>query len=544
MPTFWEIVKNLWNSPVPQGIEPKLMERLAQSFPVPVLVINAEKDRFVWASPGSLWLTGLSLEEILSISARDYLNTYFTPAETISGLLQGQVSQAEVSLSYRRGTEVLQFLGFWIELQAGTYALILQDITELRHAQEELVQYAEELRQQVDTLTELKDSLQRANEKLRETQEQSRLLAAVAAYTDNAVIITDVQGKIIWVNRGFERLTGYTLEEVRGKVPGRVLQGPDTDPATVSRIREKLRKKEPFTEEILNYTKDGSPYWLRLYITPLTNDLNEVTHFIAIEMDITEEKRRLEAMQQQLEDIRRAQEYASRIFKRFLTPPDLLRSYFSDVQIWNEPLAALSGDFYFFAPQEGQVIIALGDSTGHGAAAALISVYALTSLWRSTRTSTQTLLTLYEDLLEGVILSGEQQRHKEGFELALLRYEPDLRRMEFIGARRSLWVFREGQLHEVRGMRGDVSPITPQLRPEPQTLRLQPGDRLYLFSDGLTDQLNVEGKRFSSQRLRNFLQVNQYLPLPEQIDLLKQALSQWRGQAPQTDDILLLALEI
>lgn len=260
--------------------------------------------------------------------ASSYIAARFRPQETLLELLRTGMPRAELALTFEVGHEVARLLGYWIELKPDVYAMILQDVTELRQAQEELAQYAEELRQQVDTLTELKESLQRANQELAESKEQLRLLAAVAAYTDNAVIITDAEGRVIWVNRGFERISGYTLSEAKGKIPGRLLQGPDTDPNTVARIREKLRQKEPFVEEILNYSKDGRPYWLRLYITPLTNELNEVTHFIAIELDITEEKRRIQEMERQLEDIRNAQQYASRIFRRFLPAPEGLGAYF------------------------------------------------------------------------------------------------------------------------------------------------------------------------------------------------------------------------
>ncbi|MCX8111709.1 MAG: SpoIIE family protein phosphatase [Bacteroidia bacterium] len=545
MPTLWENIKNAWgNSSAAQKLDPSLMEKLAQSFPMPVFVLDARQDKFLWVSSGALWLTKLSAGELFATPAISYLQSQFHPGDTIAGLIRERIPQAEVALTYEGNSQTAHLVGYWIELEPYIYALALQDVTELRIAQEELAQYAEELRQQVDTLTELKESLQRTNQQLSESKEQLRLLAAVAAFTDNAVIITDAEGRALWVNRGFERLTGYTLEEVKGKVPGRLLQGPDTDPNTVIRIREKLRHKEPFSEEILNYTKDGRPYWLRLYITPLTNELNEVTHFLAIELDITEEKNRMQEMERQLEDIRQAQLYASRIFKRFLPAPEGLKGYFSDVQIWNAPLHGVGGDFYFFAAQGTQVVLALGDSTGHGAAAALISAYALTSLWRGTREPVQALSALYEDLLEGVVLSGEGEMHTEGFELALLRYEPYTQRLEYLGAKRPLWIFRKGILDEVRGLRSDINPSTALVQPQIQTFRVQKGDRLYLFSDGVTSQLNPEGKKFSAQRLRSFLQVNQYLPLSEQIDLLRQALEQWRGGSPQTDDILIMALEV
>ena len=115
-------------------------------------------------------------------------------------------------------------------------------------------------------------------------------LSLVVNMTSNAIILTNKEGLIEWANEGFTRITGYTLEEVIGKTPGSFLQGPDTDPATVQRIREKLRSKQPFTEEILNYTKQGEPYWLSLNITPSLDQNGNVLQFIATETDVTERK--------------------------------------------------------------------------------------------------------------------------------------------------------------------------------------------------------------------------------------------------------------
>jgi methyl-accepting chemotaxis protein PixJ len=123
-------------------------------------------------------------------------------------------------------------------------------------------------------------------------------LSLVASKTDNAVIITSKEGNIEWANEGFTRITGYTLKEILGQKPGSFLQGPDTDLATVQRIREKLLAKQPFNEEILNYTKDGRPYWLSINITPSLDQNGNVTQFIAIESDITERKEAEEAQRQ------------------------------------------------------------------------------------------------------------------------------------------------------------------------------------------------------------------------------------------------------
>ncbi len=89
-----------------------------------------------------------------------------------------------------------------------------------------------------------------------------RLLALVAKRTNNLVVLTDADGFIEWVNDGFVRHTGYTLDEVRGKRPGSMLQGPETDLSSVALIREALRAGRGVKEQILNYTISGRKYWL------------------------------------------------------------------------------------------------------------------------------------------------------------------------------------------------------------------------------------------------------------------------------------------
>jgi len=120
-------------------------------------------------------------------------------------------------------------------------------------------------------------------------QQEMRKLALVADRTTNAVIITDADQRIEWVNRGFERVTGYSFAEAQGRTPGALLQGPGTDPATVREMRRALRARQPVTTEILNYDKHGREYWLALEIQPVYAEAG-FAGFIAVESDITERK--------------------------------------------------------------------------------------------------------------------------------------------------------------------------------------------------------------------------------------------------------------
>lgn len=123
-------------------------------------------------------------------------------------------------------------------------------------------------------------------------RDNMEMLSMVADEANNGILITDADGKIEYFNAGFVKLTGYTLEEAVGKKPGPLLQGDGTNPDTVREIREKLDRQEPFYSEILNYHKNGTPYWVSLSIAPVFDERGRVSRFISVEADITASKQR------------------------------------------------------------------------------------------------------------------------------------------------------------------------------------------------------------------------------------------------------------
>jgi len=141
-----------------------------------------------------------------------------------------------------------------------------------------------------DKLTAQRVELRAANERLRQQEAESRKLAMIASRTDNAVILSDAAGRIEWVNEAFTRISGYTLEEVRGKTPGSILQGPATDPATAALMRRQVATGEGFRTEVLNYSKAGRKYWVAIEVQPIRDEAGTLQNFMAIESDVTDRK--------------------------------------------------------------------------------------------------------------------------------------------------------------------------------------------------------------------------------------------------------------
>ncbi len=133
------------------------------------------------------------------------------------------------------------------------------------------------------------------------------IISMVANETDNSVIITDAAQNIIYVNPGFTKMTGYTMDEVLGRNPGAVSQGPLTTPKTKEEIRAALRDKKPIYTEILNYHKDGSTYWVSLAINPIFNKQGQIEKFISIQSNVSATKERAIIASSQIEAVGRAQ---------------------------------------------------------------------------------------------------------------------------------------------------------------------------------------------------------------------------------------------
>ncbi|SDA58739.1 PAS domain S-box-containing protein [Algoriphagus alkaliphilus] len=126
-------------------------------------------------------------------------------------------------------------------------------------------------------------------------EQELRLLERVITNTKDALLITEAEhfdepgNRIIYVNEAFTKMTGYTAEEVIGKTP-RILQGPNTNKEELARIGKALRNWESCECTVINYKKNGEEFWINFSSSPVANEMEWYTHWIAIERDVTEQK--------------------------------------------------------------------------------------------------------------------------------------------------------------------------------------------------------------------------------------------------------------
>jgi len=152
--------------------------------------------------------------------------------------------------------------------------------------------------------------------RLAELAQRNASLAAAVDATSNAVVVTDPNlpgNPIIFVNPAFTRITGYRPSEVVGK-NSRLLQGRDTDRATIDRLRRAIGQRKPISVTIRNYRKDGRTFWNELTVNPVVDDRGQVVQFVGVLTDVTDRVRAEEALKAAKEQA----EFASRSKSEFL----------------------------------------------------------------------------------------------------------------------------------------------------------------------------------------------------------------------------------
>lgn len=227
------------------------------------VLFNNSKGEILWANDSYCKMIGYSNSEIIGKKTIDFITGPLTEEKTIKKIKQsiGKVdSFYEELIHYRKdGT------WFWGRVRGQSY----------NSDQGEELEYFSI----VDNISEEKDK-----------EEKLKILSQIAENNINGVVITDKDGKITWVNKSFSTLTGYTLAESINKKPGHLLQGPETNPEIIAYLKNQIEKGLPFNAEILNYSKNGNTYWLRIQGQPIFNVNGELSGFFALEEDITREK--------------------------------------------------------------------------------------------------------------------------------------------------------------------------------------------------------------------------------------------------------------
>ncbi|MEP3480481.1 MAG: PAS domain-containing protein [Fuerstiella sp.] len=252
-----------------------------------------------WVNEAFTRITGYELAELLHRRPYEILAGPNTEATCIALMKEGIESKKGfdmiVTKQHKNGQSII------IEIEARP----------IFDANNQLVQFVQIERDVTAREHNSRERL-RLSLELEENAKHLETLALVAQHTSNAVIIADADGKAEWVNDGFTRATGYGLDDVRGSRLDGMLRGPKTSQETLDNVSSCVERQIPFSGEIINYTKQGKPFWAGLQINPVTDDSGQVHRFVEILTNINERKEAEKERERLNKELRTAARFAGR----------------------------------------------------------------------------------------------------------------------------------------------------------------------------------------------------------------------------------------
>ncbi len=243
--------------------------------------------------------------------------------------------------------------------------------------------------------------------------------------------------------------------------------------------------------------------------------------------------------------------YASRIQKAILPNPREIRGLLSNSFFLYLPRDIVSGDFYWFSRMKNKLILVAGDCTGHGVPGSLMSMLGISFLEeivnnRKITESGHILDELRKEVQRALHQKGEKEEAKDGMDIALCVIDRTKETIQYSGAYNNLYLLRNDELIEYYADRmpigiyelGDKSFSS-------QDIPYLSGDIIYMFSDGYNDQFGGPNtKKFKSTALKELLLDIHKLPLKEQKKRLESEFQKWKGNNPQTDDVLIVGMKL
>ena len=243
--------------------------------------------------------------------------------------------------------------------------------------------------------------------------------------------------------------------------------------------------------------------------------------------------------------------YAERIQKAIFPQRSDVHKIFTESIFLNRPKDIISGDFCFMVPKKihGEVIGGIGDCTGHGIPAALLSVLCheiLRSNSKKFRDLRKIITRLNNSIIRNLSRLDKENRVSDGLDMIMFRILPEESVMEIAGIRRPFIHYKsQEKIHEFHNLKGQTigDPFKGDEDIPFHRIEYSPNDYFYFFSDGITDQFGgPDAKKLMKTRLLNFLDKIYELPAERRELELEIFLRKWQGNLGQTDDMLLVGI--
>jgi serine phosphatase RsbU (regulator of sigma subunit) len=338
--------------------------------------------------------------------------------------------------------------------------------------------------------------------------------------TNDKNVVSEMAGSVNTLSESFSKTSKFANEIGKGNL---------TVPY------EKLGDNDMLGNALINM-RDS----LRAYSEDMEQKVYERTQ------EVMEKSTKLELAYREIRD---SITYAKRIQESILPSQEIISKVFSNSFVFYRPKDIVCGDFYWFTQKGDEVILAAIDCTGHGVPGALMTVIGNSLLNQIVSTSSTTDPAVILNQLDKKLYETFKQHGNvgtnDGMDAALFRYKINKKEITFAGAKRPLYMFKNGELIEVKGNKSPIGSYGHDYDKlfTSHKITVNTNDTIYLFSDGVQDQFGGEGgKKFMIKRFRELLEEIQPLSMSEQAKRISSEIDKWQGKFEQTDDMLLIGV--
>ena len=308
--------------------------------------------------------------------------------------------------------------------------------------------------------------------------------------------------------------------------------------------------KQKINREV-EYVANGIRKILDVNAIPELDEENEMETVLIVAHDITEAKMNEQKIRESNKKITESINYAHRIQKVMLPEEKNLTLLFPESFMLYEPRDLVSGDFPWLFERGDDIYFAAVDCTGHGVPGAFMSLIANFLLNQNTGTdgfiSPGTILDFAHQGIVKTLKQEENPETHDGMDIALCKINLNKLSLEYAGSHRPLYLVRDNELIEIKGDRYPVGGNQYRNR-KPFTnhsLVLQKGDSIYLFTDGLPDQIGgPEGKKFTTSKIKEIILKNNVAGLREIGAMICNEYREWKNGFKQIDDVLIMGIRI
>ena len=533
-------------------IQPEYLSYLINEIDNPIIITNSNFE-IEWVSRSFTKTYGYTLEEFINTRGASLLKSSYN--SSISSILEEAIKQ-KASIKYESPNVTKDGKELWI-------SSTIKPVFDSLGAREKIIVIDLNVHEQ------------------KKLQDRMVLTDSILNRVGSLILVANSYGEIVYVSPSVSKTFGYSVEELLDSGWWNLKRNEDFD---IEKERNYIADcaagvtaiSEDSVENII-YCKDGSYKWILWKNTKGPDNL-----LIGVAHDITERKKNEEVIHSKNKEITDSIKYAHGIQNVILPSSEVLYNNLPENFVLFKPKDIVSGDFYWYTEvkrkletintphskknKESEIdynhlpcfLIAAADCTGHGVPGALMSIVGMSLLKevvneKSSSDPAMILRKLNKNIKMFLKQTGETNRNHDGLDIGLLAlysiFDENSKSKKvvalFAGANRPLFLFRQNKLQIFNGNKTSIGGITDSgYKFHSHKIGIEPGDVIYLFTDGYADQFGgLSGKKILTRRLRELMESIHVKQMHEQENIFSEVFETWKGKCDQVDDVLLIGLK-